>query len=77
MKFVVLSGGACGFAVAGASGLWAGNSPDRILLDAALGCLAGGLLFRGFWSVLLRGIRQAYLARRAALAAPVPPKPPT
>lgn len=76
MKFVVLSGGGCGFAAAGATGLAAGHSPDRILLDASLGCLAGALLFRGFWSVLLRGIRQAYLARRAALATPAAPAVP-
>jgi hypothetical protein len=74
MKFVVLSGGICGFVVAGATGLWAGHAGDRTLLDAALGCLAGGLLFRGFWAVLLGGIRQAYLARRAAAAASAPPK---
>jgi hypothetical protein len=76
MRFIVLSGGACGLAVAAATGLWAGHAADRILLDGAVGCLAGGLLFRGFWTVLLRGIRQAYLARRAALAAPAAPKPP-
>jgi hypothetical protein len=76
MKFIVLIGGACGFAAAGATGIWAAHSADRILLDAALGCLAGGLLFRGFWSILLRGIREAYLARRAALTVPPPPKTP-
>ena len=71
MKFVVLIGGICGFAVAGATGLWAAHSGDRTLLDAALGCLAGGLIFRAFWAVLLHGIRQAYLSRRAAAVAAV------
>jgi len=75
MKFIVLCGGACGFAVAGGTSLWGGHSADRFLIDAALGSLAGGLLFLGFWTVLLRGIREAYLSRREALAKPAAPKP--
>jgi hypothetical protein len=82
MKFVVLAGGASGFAIAAATGLWTGRTPDRILLDGAVGCLAGGLLFRWFWNVLLGGIRDTYIARHkaaasaaAATAAAVKPKP--
>ncbi len=69
MKFVVLAGGASGFAIAAATGLWTGRTPDRILLDGAVGCLAGGLLFRWFWNVLLGGIRDTYVARHRAAAA--------
>jgi len=75
MRFVVLIGGASGFAVAGLTGVVAGHTADRTLLDAALGCLAGGLLFRAFWMILLRGIREAFLARRAAPVEPPTPKP--
>jgi len=69
MKFVFLAGGLAGFLLAAAAGLWAGRSPDRILLDAALGCLAGALLFRWFWTVLVRGIRETILQRHAAATA--------
>ena len=69
MKFVVLAGGASGFAIAAATSLWTGRTPDRILLDGAVGCLAGGLLFRWFWNVLLGGIRDTYIARHNAASA--------
>ncbi|MBL9215131.1 MAG: hypothetical protein JNG83_06615 [Opitutaceae bacterium] len=79
MKFIFLAGGLAGFLLAAASGLQAGRSPDRVLLDAALGCLAGALLFRWLWSVLLRGFREAYLNRQRAAAstesAAAQPKP--
>ena len=69
MKFVVLVGGASGFVTAALTGYSAGRSADRILLDGAVGCLAGGLLFRWFWNVLLGGIRETYIARQRAAAA--------
>ena len=70
MKYVFLSGGFAGFLIAGIGSYWANHEPDRILLDGAVGCLAGGILFRWFWTVLLRGIRETILARHAALPAP-------
>jgi hypothetical protein len=70
MKFIFLLGGAAGFVTATATDLLLGRGPDRILFDGAVGCLAGALLLRWFWRVLLAGIRDTYLARqRAALAA--------
>ena len=69
MKFVFLAGGFAGFLLAGAGSLWAGHAPDRVLLDAAVGCLAGALLFRWFWTVLVRGIRETIVARQAVAAA--------
>lgn len=68
MKFVFLSGGLAGFLLAAAAGYHAGRAPDRVLFDAALGCLLGAVLFRWFWSVLLRGFREAYLTRQRAAA---------
>ena len=68
MKFVFLSGGFAGFLVAGAGSFWAGHQPDRILFDGAVGCLVGAILFRWFWTVLVRGIRETILARQAAPA---------
>ncbi len=69
MKFVFLVGGFAGFLIAGAGSFWAGHEADRVLFDGAVGCLAGALLFRWFWTVLVRGIRETILARHAATTA--------
>lgn len=69
MKFVFLAGGLAGFLVAAATSLLAGRQPDRIFFDGAVGCLVGALLFRWFWTVLMRGLREILLARQAAAAA--------
>ncbi len=66
MKFVFLAGGFAGFSLAAAAGWWADRPADRILFDAALGCLVGALLFRWFWTILVGGIRETILARHAA-----------
>ena len=77
MKFMFLAGGFAGFILAGAAGLSADRAYDLVLRDAALGCLAGALLFRWFWSVVVKAITETLTARRAAAralqdAAPVP-----
>ena len=69
MKFVFLFGGALGFAIGVGASYTSDRSPDRILLDGAVGCLAGALLFRWGWSVLLRGIQETYFERQKAAAA--------
>jgi hypothetical protein len=69
MKFIFLAGGFSGFLTAGIGSFYAGHQPDRIFFDGAVGCLAGALLFRWFWTVLVRGIRETILARHAAAAA--------
>jgi len=69
MKFIFLAGGFAGFLSSSAASFWAGHAADRVLLDGAVGCLAGALLFRWFWTVLVRGIRETILARNAAAAA--------
>ena len=69
MKFVFLAGGLAGFVSAAVAGLLADRAADRIFLDAAIGCLVGALLFRWFWTVLVRGIRETILIRHAAAAA--------
>jgi hypothetical protein len=74
MKFIFLAGGLAGFLLAAAAGWYAGRASDRVLLDAALGCLAGALLFRWFWTVLVRGIRETILVRHAAATAAAPGK---
>ncbi len=69
MKFIFLAGGLAGFLLAVATGWFAGHAPDRVLLDGAVGCLVGALLFRWFWTVLVRGIRETILVRHAAATA--------
>jgi len=69
MKSIFLLGGFAGFITAGATSYWVGHQPDRILLDGAVGCLAGAVLFRWFWTVLVRGIRETILQRHAAATA--------
>lgn len=69
MKFVFLIGGFAGLLVTGAASYVSHHQADRILFDAAVGCLCGALLFRWFWTVLLRGIRETILQRHAAATA--------
>lgn len=69
MKFVFLAGGFAGFLVTGLASYWADHQPDRVLFDGAVGCLAGALLFRWFWTVLVGGIRETIRARNAASVA--------
>ncbi|HEY0967442.1 MAG TPA: hypothetical protein VGD88_08640 [Opitutaceae bacterium] len=69
MKFVFLAGGSAGFALGAGTAFWAGREPDRILLDGAVGCLVGALLFRWFWTVLVHGIRETIVTRHAAAVA--------
>jgi hypothetical protein len=57
-------GGCSGFLLAGIAGWWAGHAADRLLLDAAIGCLGGAMLFRWFWTVLIRSIRETILERQ-------------
>lgn len=69
MKFVFLIGGIAGFLCAALAGYAADRSADRIFFDASIGCLVGALLFRWFWTVLVRAIRETILARHAAATA--------
>ena len=69
MKFVFLAGGFAGFVFATLASYWAGHQPDRIFFDGAVGCLIGAMLFRWFWTVLVRGIRETIMARHATATA--------
>ena len=70
MKLAFLFGGFLGFALVAIAGFGAGRSADLVLRDAALACLAGALLLRWFWSVVVRSFAEAIeQRRREALAA--------
>lgn len=66
MKSIFLAGGITGFLVASVAGWAADRAPGSILLDAMFGAVIGAYLFRWFWSVLLRGMRETYVARQRA-----------
>jgi hypothetical protein len=69
MKFVFLSGGLLGFLVGLLTSWLLDHGAGRVLLDGAVGCLAGALLFRWFWTIVLAGLRDTVIARyRASLA---------
>ena len=76
MRFVFLIGGVLGAAIAATSGWLADRAADRILLDAAVGCIVGSLLFRWLWSVVLRGMRETILIRHKAATAAASGKQP-
>ncbi|MBP7141308.1 MAG: hypothetical protein KBA71_05330 [Opitutaceae bacterium] len=69
MKFVFLTGGFAGFALTAAAGFLADRAPDLVLRDAAIGCLAGALLFRWFWSVVIKVFGEAIELNRIAASA--------
>jgi len=75
MRFIFLLGGAAGFSLLAATGYVAGHAADRVLFDAAAGCLAGALLFRWFWTVVVRAMRETVLHRRQQAAAAPAPSP--
>ena len=66
MRFIFLAGGLTGCVLAAGASCWAGHALDRALFDGAVGCLVGATLFRWFWTVLVRGIRETILTRHAA-----------
>jgi hypothetical protein len=73
MKFVFLSGGLVGFVLGLITSWLLDHAADRVFLDAAVGCLAGAILFRWFWTIVLAGLRDTVVARyRASLSTPVP-----
>ena len=75
MKFVFLTGGFLGFALAGFVGLSAGRDAGLVLRDAAIGCLVGALLFRWFWSVLVKALADTVEGRRQETASTETPAP--
>ena len=69
MKFVFLAGGFVGFVITASASYLADHQLDRILFDAAAGCLASAMLVRWFWTVLVGSIRETILQRHATATA--------
>ncbi|HEU5081197.1 MAG TPA: hypothetical protein VFT72_18435 [Opitutaceae bacterium] len=66
MRAIFLLGGFVGFLLSAATSFYCGRSGNRVLLDGAVGCLAGGMLFRWFWSKLTLALADAVRTKRAA-----------
>jgi hypothetical protein len=66
MKHFQLVGGFCGFVLAFCSSISAGNEVAIALRDAAVGCLCGAILFRGFHSVLAWSVKNFAIERARA-----------
>jgi len=66
MKFIFITGGLIGFLTASVTDWLMDRGPDRIFFDGAAGCLIGALLLRWFWSVVIRGVRETYVAKQVA-----------
>ncbi len=69
MRSIFLLGGFCGFALVAITGWVTERSVDLVLRDAAIGALAGGFLFRWFWSIWVKALVQTVEAKRAAARA--------
>lgn len=69
MRFAFLLGGCAGFILAALSGFLAERGADVVFRDAAIACLAGGFLFRWFWSVVVRAFLETAHERRRPAAA--------
>ena len=70
MKYAFLTGGCLGFTLTTVTGLLAGRMPDLVLRDAAIGCLAGALLFRWSWPTLAKAFADPANPKRPADPAP-------
>ncbi len=66
MRYIFLIGGFVGFSLVALTGVLSERAIDLVLRDAALAALAGGILFRWFWSIFVKLLSQAVRAKRAA-----------
>jgi hypothetical protein len=57
MKYFLLMGGFAGFAAVLIASFYAGNRPATALMDASVGCLVGGVLFRMLHAAYLSGVK--------------------
>jgi hypothetical protein len=69
MRSIFLIGGLSGFVLSAVTGILAGRESELILRDAAIGCIVGAVLFRWFWSVVVKALSETLSAKRAAQVA--------
>jgi len=63
MRYFLLIGGFAGFALVFVSGFYAGNRPASALLDAAVGCVVGAMLFRVLHAAFVSGLKERLLEK--------------
>ncbi len=69
MKFAMLLGGLLGFSVVYVMGIVAGKAPTESLVQASLGSVAAGLLFRWIAIVWIRNVKQMLMEKHQAAVA--------
>jgi hypothetical protein len=69
MRFVFIASGFVGFTLVALAGFSADRAADLILRDAAIGCVAGALIGRWFWTVVQNAVAQTAAERRKAAEA--------
>ena len=57
MKYLLLVGGAAGYALVFAGGWRVGRDPLSVVVEASFGCLAAAFLFRWLGTIYLRSVR--------------------
>lgn len=72
MKLFLLIGGTLGFASAFGAAFSSGHEPGMLLRDGAVGCVAGALLMRIFYAVLMSCVRDLAAAKMREAAAGAP-----
>lgn len=69
MKYAMCLGGLLGFVVVFATGLVAGKSPVEALVQASIGSVAIGLLFRWVSLIWIRNVKQMLMEKQQAAVA--------
>lgn len=70
MKFATLLGGFIGFVVIFGTALMVGKTPTVALVEASLGSIAAGFLFRWLGRIWIRNVRQMLMEKhQTAIAA--------
>ena len=69
MKFAMLLGGLIGFGVIYVMGILIGRAPAESLVQASLGSVAAGLLFRWVAIIWIRNVKQMLMEKHQAAVA--------
>jgi len=69
MKFATLLGGFIGFVVIFGTAMMVGKSPTLALVEASLGSIAAGLLFRWLGRIWIRSVKQMLMEKHQTAVA--------
>ncbi len=72
MKFAIALGGLIGFTAVFATALWSGKSPTECLVQASIGSVVLGILFRWIAHIWIRNVKDMLMEKhQTAVAAMV------